>query len=161
MPAVRSEFVEVVVFRRGSAGPEYLILQRARDERVYPNLWQFVTGRIEHGETAVEAAQRELQEETELTPVRFWNVPFIASFYNAQSDAVYLNPLFAAEVNATAEPRMSSEHQGYTWLHAADASERLVWPNNRDALSVIHGNIVAGKMVAGLMELQLKERNHR
>jgi 8-oxo-dGTP pyrophosphatase MutT (NUDIX family) len=155
MPTVRSEFVEVVLFKWTSAGPKYLILQRAGTEWVYPNLWQFVTGRIDEGETGIEAAHRELKEETKLIPIRFWNVPFIPSFYDQAVDAVFLNPIFAAEVLERAEPQLSSEHQQYRWLDYEEARSLLVWPNNHDALRLIHTYIVAGKDVAQFSEVRL------
>lgn len=155
MSAIRSEFVEVVVFKRGRRETKYLILQRAASEKLYPNLWQFVTGRVDTGETALGAARREMQEETGLAPIRFWNVPFIASFYDATADAVFLNPIFAAEVHSDAEPRLSAEHQQYRWSDNEEADALLVWPNNREALALIHSYIAAQKKVAPLVELPI------
>ena len=64
MPIVLSTMVEVCVFRFSADHPEYLLLKRAPEEPLYPNIWQMVTGSVEAGETAVVAALRELEEET-------------------------------------------------------------------------------------------------
>lgn len=68
---------------------EFLLLKRAANE-VYPLLWQPVTGRMNEGETAYEAALREITEETNLTPGEFWVVPNVNSFYNPNKDTVSL-----------------------------------------------------------------------
>ena len=39
------------------------MLQRADNEEIYPGLWQIVSGGIEQGEKAYEAAAREVREE--------------------------------------------------------------------------------------------------
>lgn len=45
-------------------GEKFLILKRAADEKVHPNLWDFPGGRIEQGENPKEALRREAKEET-------------------------------------------------------------------------------------------------
>ena len=63
MAEVTSRIIEVCPFRiKGDRG-EYLLIRRAPDDPLYPGLWQFVSGRVEEGEKAHEAALRELREE--------------------------------------------------------------------------------------------------
>ena len=66
MPQVRSEAVGVMVLREGGAEPETLMVRRAGG--VFAESWNLVTGRIELGEAAWQAAVRELYEETGLVP---------------------------------------------------------------------------------------------
>jgi 8-oxo-dGTP pyrophosphatase MutT (NUDIX family) len=153
MAAVECTIVESVVFRRSEGGPLYLILQRSPSEELYPGTWQIVTGIIEAGETAVSAALRELQEETSLRLTRFWVVPLLGSFFDAAHDSVQLCPLFAAEVDPAAEPRLSPEHQKYEWMEVEDALKYLVWPGHHKAVETVHQFIVGGRQAARLTEI--------
>jgi 8-oxo-dGTP pyrophosphatase MutT (NUDIX family) len=153
MAKVVSEIVEVCVFRRAPSGAEYLLLQRAANEELYPNMWQIVTGTLQQGETALHGALRELSEETNLPVHRLWNVPYVSSFYVVMNDAVQLAPLFAAEVDSACEVKLSEEHQKYEWLSYREARERLVWPAQRQGLEVVHEYIVGGKEAASVTEI--------
>jgi len=59
--------VDAYVFRKIEGDIRFLILKRA-ETKIYEHLWQGVAGKIEPGESAPEAAKRELMEETGLTP---------------------------------------------------------------------------------------------
>ena len=64
--SLRPDLVECWVFRVSpSAGVEILLIRRAT-HRIFPGLWQCVTGGIEPGERVPEAALREVREETGL-----------------------------------------------------------------------------------------------
>jgi dATP pyrophosphohydrolase len=150
---VVSRTVEVCVFRFAGGTPEYLLLKRAADERLYPNLWQFVTGTIRDGEKAVEAARRELQEETGLLPTRFWIVPYVSSFYAGTDDTIHMSPFFAAEVASGIEPVLSHEHQAYRWCIREDAEKTLIWPGQRQGLGIVHAYIAGGLEASRLLSL--------
>ena len=70
MPEVVSNVIDVYPFRRAENGVEFLLLKRVASVRL-GGTWQAVHGRIEAGETAWQAALRELKEETGLTPTSF------------------------------------------------------------------------------------------
>lgn len=132
-PEARVVFVDVQVARRAGAGLEVLLLRRAAGERS-PGTWETVHGSIEEGESPVDAARRELSEETGLLPSALYNLSRVESFYLHRAGIVALIPVFVAMVEPGAAVRLSSEHDGFEWLAPADAARRVAWPRERRAL---------------------------
>ncbi len=156
MSHIVCRIIEICVFRFVDDRPEYLLLHRAKDEKVYPGIWQLVSGTIEGNEGGVEAALREFKEETGLKVNRFWVVPYVNSFFDPDHDAVNLSPLFAAQVEAGIEPRLSAEHSEHRWLSYEEALKKLVWPGQRAGLKVTHDYIASGEEAARLLEMKSK-----
>lgn len=152
MAIIVCRIVEVCVFRFVRDRPEYLMLKRSPDEKIYPDLWQFVSGSLDEGEKAFDAALRELKEETGLIPQRFWVVPHANMFYDPAYDAVNVSPLFAAQVDPEARPTLSSEHGVFEWLPFVEARRRLVWPGQRLGLEIIDEYILGGEE-AGILTI--------
>ncbi len=153
MPHVVSSIVEVCIFKFEDDRPQYLLLKRTLRETVYPGTWQFVTGSIEQGERAVEAAIRELLEETGLKPSSFWVVPYLSTFYEHRSDSVHLCPMFAAQVRVGDQPTLSNEHDAFEWCDEEKARSRLVWPGQREGLRIVHEYIVRGEKAAEITKI--------
>jgi len=145
MPIIACRIVEVCVFRFARNRPEYLLLKRSPDEKIYPNLWQLISGTIHDGETAHAAALRELNEETRLTPKSFFVVPHVNTFYDPEHDAVNLSPLFAAQVVDGHEPTLSPEHSHHEWLPYNEAYRCLVWPGQRQGLEIVEKYLLGGE----------------
>jgi dATP pyrophosphohydrolase len=146
---VRVAFVDVYVLRPGAQGLEVAVLRRGPAGRC-PGSWETVHGRIEPTETPVQAARRELEEETGLVPLRFYNASRVEAFYAHRADAVALIPVFVAFVDAGAELQPSAEHDRAEWLMPADAAERFAWPRERRALADVLSILGSGD--AGLLE---------
>jgi 8-oxo-dGTP pyrophosphatase MutT (NUDIX family) len=144
VPVVASRIVEVSIFALRGGEPEFLLLKRSAGEKLYPGLWQWVSGSVEPGETAVAAARRELAEETSLDPEALWVVPHVSIFYDPTHDAVNLTPVFAARVAPGSEPKLSAEHSEYLWCDLGTAMARLVWPGQREALRILCESIARG-----------------
>ncbi|MBN1448621.1 MAG: NUDIX pyrophosphatase [Bacteroidetes bacterium] len=136
-------YIQAYLYRRREMGPtEYLLLQRARAETLYPGMWQMITGRIESGEGAVEAARREIYEETGMQPDAIFVVPYVAAFYFAQDDSIHHVPVFAATVPSDAEVLLSTEHDAYAWLEYEEAWKRLVFPGHREGLRMLRDYVI-------------------
>lgn len=148
MTTTRVAFVDVYVLRMGVTGLEVLALRRGKAGRC-PGSWEVVHGSIEAGETPVDAALREMREETGLAPERFYNLSRVESFYRHKTDEIGLIPVFAALVG-DAPPRLSTEHEACEWLPLPAAQGRLNWPRERRALDDIA--IVLSKGDAGVLE---------
>jgi dihydroneopterin triphosphate diphosphatase len=154
MPAPACDTVAVCIFKISGGQPRYLLLRRARREKLYPGIWQFVTGSVHEGESAPDAAYRELREETGLQPARFWVVPYVDCFYDVSRDSVNLSPLFAAEVKGAAHPVLSREHSEFHWFTLGAATRKLVWPGQRAGLRIVHEFIAGGEEAAQLTRIR-------
>lgn len=154
MAIIACKIIEVCIFRIVNGLPGYLLLHRAKNEKLYPGIWQFVSGSIENGEKAVEAAMREFREETSMKLKGFWVVPFVNLFYDPDWDAVNLSPLFAAQVEAGDNPKLSAEHDEFAWFPYEDARRKLVWPGQREGMRIVHEIIVRGEEAARLTKIR-------
>lgn len=123
----------------GGSNHEYLLLRRVPSRGGF---WQGVTGGVETQETLDEAALRELQEETALTPSRLFPLGFSYTFVPKKAAAsrgtptppvtehVYL-ALLEAKVDPTLDP---AEHDAWDWFAYPEARVWLRWPENVEAL---------------------------
>jgi dATP pyrophosphohydrolase len=132
---VESYLIEAHMFRKTKSGLEYLLLKRASNEK-YPGVWQMVTGAVEENEKGYETAIREIKEETNLTPVKFWVVPRMNSFYSPEKNSVCMVPVFAALVEDR-EVTLSDEHTEYKWVKKDEAQKLLAWPGQRKSVQII------------------------
>jgi dihydroneopterin triphosphate diphosphatase len=155
MPTIESSIVEIGVFRFSDTKPEYLLLRRSKTDKIYPDIWQIVSGSTEKDESLLNAALRELKEETGFAPKRFWVVPHMNTFLDYKKDRVHISAVFAAEVPGGADPVLSSEHYQYQWHTFESAGKTLVWPGQVQALEIIHEYIVCGTRAAELSEIPL------
>lgn len=130
-----SDLVELHVFRIENNKMKFLLMKRS-PHKIYPGLWQMVSGHIDKGETAFRTAIRELYEETGLKPLRLWVVPNINSFYSPDDDSVSVIPVFAAEVKND-KVIISPEHSEFKWVDSEEAKKHLAWEGQRRSVDVI------------------------
>jgi dihydroneopterin triphosphate diphosphatase len=143
VPQIVCNIIDLYVYRIREGSPEFLVLRRSA-ARELGGTWQAVHGKIEAGETAWQAALRELREETGLTPIRFHQIDAVNTFYVARQDAIHLCPSFAAQVECDAAVRLNEEHDAYEWLDVEATIARLPWPGLRRAVREICTEIIPG-----------------
>ena len=132
---IKSDLVEVHLFRIENNELQFLLLKRSV-HKIYPGLWQMVSGHIKKGETAVQTALRELQEETGFKPFRLWVAPNINSFYSPDEDSVSIIPVFAAQVKDN-NVLISDEHSEFKWVNSEEAKTILAWEGQRRSVDII------------------------
>ncbi len=133
-----STLIEAHIFRERGDEIEFLLIKRSNDDKLYPGMWQMVTGSIDENEKAFETARREIKEETGLNPLKLWVVPNVNSFYDPNKDAIIFIPVFAAVVNATSEVIISNEHSEYKWVSKDAAKKMIAWVGQRNSIEIIH-----------------------
>lgn len=109
-----------VVYRRTSDGVKFLLLYRRG------NYWNFPKGHFEPGETSIDAALRELEEETGIKKSELRIVPNFRAYerfyFKIGNEGIYDTViLFLAETHRAEihiEPR---EHSGFGWFLYPDA----------------------------------------
>src|SRR4051812_23021142 len=135
--ALRPDLVECWVFRVTPSGEVEVLLLRRAPHRIFPGLWQCVTGGVEPGERVAAAALRELGEETGLAGddlIAAYDLDQVAPFYDEAADAVLVSAIFAARARPDAEPRRSDEHDAMQWVPAAEASALAIWPSYAESV---------------------------
>lgn len=121
----------------------YLLLRRSPITKLgLPAFWQGVTGGLEEGEGLIQAATRELHEETGLTPSRLEQIEYSYSFslqdewreFYAPSTREIVEHVFIAFVDEKREPTLSREHDKWQWCSVEQALKLLNYPGNIEAL---------------------------
>ena len=133
--------IQIHPFRYKNNSVEYLVLKRSENLKVFPGMWQVVTGTINDGEKAYSTALRELKEETGFDPQKCWHIPYIGQFYDYRSNQIYQVPIFAAEVNDQ-EVILSNEHTEYKWLNYEDCIDILDLPSHVEGLKFLKDYIL-------------------
>ena len=105
--------------------------------------WQFVAGGGEDAETPLQAAIREIKEETGVTAqsvLPLTSMACVPANVIAEKHQqlwprdTYVLPEYAFGFACDGDIRLSQEHTGYEWLPYGEAMERLTWDSNRTAL---------------------------
>lgn len=132
-----------VIFKMIKGEPRYLLLQHGAD------YWNFPKGLVEKGEEDVEAARREIKEETGFSEIDFLPDFRVRDHYIfkrrdekpghvATGEFVVKNVFFYLARAKRGRVKISWEHQGYVWLSYEEAMERLKYPGTKKVLQKAH-----------------------
>ena len=106
--------VSVVFFHHRG---KYLFLKRSEQES-RPNTWCVPGGSFEPGETAEQAAVREVYEETSYA-IEQKEVEFVQTFYirtDLRKKTGFFLHMFYIDLNETFIPKLNQEHTAFQWL---------------------------------------------
>ena len=139
---IRSFFVSLIAIRRTEARHEVLLLKRTG---TLAGEWCQIAGGIEEGETAWQAALRELEEETGLKPDTFYSGDICEKFYEADRNAISIAPVFVAFIDNAATDSLNHEHSEYRWVSFYEAREMVAFGGQRRVLSWVEDELVMRK----------------
>jgi 8-oxo-dGTP pyrophosphatase MutT (NUDIX family) len=139
MSPLRPDLVACWIHRVAGGRLQILLIRRAQG-RMYPGLWQCVTGRLETGETITAGALREVAEETGLAGgdiEAFFETDIVNWFHESSVDGLWSEVVFAARVRADATVVISDEHDDLRWCSPAEAHELVPWPSYHRAIEQV------------------------
>lgn len=119
----------VIFHERGAR--KYLLLKHPAGH------WGFPKGNIEEGEDEIQAAEREIREETGIEEFSFVGGfrEEISYFYRKGSKTVHKTVVYFLARSKTDKVRLSGEHEDYAWLTYNAALRYLTHANSRKVLS--------------------------
>jgi dATP pyrophosphohydrolase len=132
---VRSRAAAAVILAGRGETAQVLVMQRAKSTS--RGLWSLIMGRLEPGETGMQAIRREIQEEAGITVADLYTSGCSDTFFNPKAHAVEVTPIFVAPFAAAPTVTLDHEHLAYRWVSFAEAIELLAYPGQRLALPEI------------------------
>lgn len=129
----------IIVFRKTSEGPKFLILYRGRDQ------WTFPRGKIEGEERSFAAALRETKEETGFgrNDLRF--VDYFKGYENwtyvKNNEKIYKTVILYLAETRKKQVRIEDKFDGYGWFGYEQAKQIFIGAKNdenRKILDIVH-----------------------
>jgi len=154
MPQIVTNYIELHICHKSAGGYKFLLLKRSETAKIYPGIWQMITGTIESHEHTKDTLIRELEEETGLAPQKIYSIPRINTFYLAIADKICMSPVFLTIVDDT-DVKISNEHTEYKWATFEEARELIHWPNQIESLEIIKKYIEDKELLSKLVEIKL------
>ena len=119
-----------VVYRETGKGRLYLLLQNA-------GRWDFPKGGVEKGESELQTAVREVEEESGITDLSF--IPgfrkVIEYFYRREGKNIHKQVVYLLASTGDGSVKISFEHQGFGWFPYHEALLKASYDNSKKTLT--------------------------
>jgi len=144
------------VKREFSAG--FIVFSRDQDNQIeylllhYPGgHFDFAKGHLEKGETEMQAALRELEEETGLKNIKVIDgyCENLDYYFSKRGQKIFKKVTFFLAETAQKEIKISFEHRGSLWLPYAAALQKTTFQNAKDLLKKAHQFLENNKIIHG------------
>ncbi|MEK7653572.1 MAG: NUDIX domain-containing protein [Patescibacteria group bacterium] len=134
---IREKSAGIIVFRQNPRdGLQYLVLYHRG------SYWNFPKGKVDEGESEMEAASRELKEETGIDKIEIidgWRQQTQFFFNEGREGKKELIKkdfiIYLAKLPEGQEVKISHEHNGYGWMDAKTAGKYLRFKNLKEILA--------------------------
>lgn len=146
---MRAPFQVLAIPYRKGTPIQFCVLHRSDHDQ-----WQFVAGGGENAEKPVEAAVREIYEETgikadnitTLLSMAYVPVNVISEHHRKYwAKDIYVLPEYHFAFECISDIKLSNEHLDYDWLSYNEAMSRLTWDSNKTALYELNCRLSAEK----------------
>lgn len=135
----REKTIGFVVYKKEGQGIRYLLLHHSGE------YWNFPKGRMEKGETELEAALRELQEETGISQTKLidgfydeYEYDFDTTITEGVKKTIYKKAVFFMAEVEDQKVKISNEHIDFGWFDFNVALKRLFYQEGQDLLKRAH-----------------------
>ena len=129
-------------------GYRVLLLKR---KKTVKDIWAGVSGKIEAGEKAWQAALREIKEETGLTPEKLYSADICEQFYEIDKDSIWIAPVFVAYISDNAAVTINEEHSEFGWFTFEEAMLKVPFTGQRRILRHIQEEFVQHQPIEWLL----------
>ena len=119
----------IAYYNKNKTDWNFLLLKRSSN-KIYPGIWEGVTGKINGDEIPYKTALRELDEETGLNAKKIWTIDKVNTFYDAKRDTMNIIPVFGVQV-LSQEIILSTEHVEYKWCDINETIKLLTWEQQK------------------------------
>lgn len=127
---IKQQSAGIIVFLEKNHERYYLILKYMGGH------WDFAKGKSEEGETLLDAAHRELKEETGLTAqIEPGFQESLSYIFKERGKTIEKTVTFFVGQTNQERVALSREHVGYLWLPFDQALKRLTYTNAQDVLT--------------------------
>jgi dihydroneopterin triphosphate diphosphatase len=137
MIPIRSIIVSCVLLCKIEGEFKLLLMKRVKGD-----FWCHVAGKIQAGETAIQAICREISEETQIQVEHLFSADYLEQFYEAQLNVIEMIPAFVGYCMPDQNVILNHEHTAYQWCNLDEAQKLAVFTNQRKLYDFVWENFV-------------------